>query len=435
MRLVYTALFYALAPLLLFRLFWKGLKQPGYRQRIGERFGFYAGPSRDISIWIHAVSVGECEAAFPLIQALLADSESNALLVTCTTPTGSQRIRDVLGDRVQHVYLPYDLPFGINRFFDHFRPRLGLIMETEVWPNLFLAAQERQLSLGIINGRLSDQSVKGYARIQGLIRRSLAGVKLIAAQTPADAAAYARLGAPTDAIHTTGNIKFDVEFDRTMQQHAKSLRHTLFGERPVWIAGSTHPGEEEQLLEALDRIRAAVPHVLLVLAPRHPERTPAITELCRQAGYAVQTRSEGKPCRADTSVFLIDGVGELRLFYGTADVAYIGGSLVPHGGQNVLEAASAGLPVLFGPHVSNFRDICRNLLSQEAATQIQNAAGLAEWITRWLQMPELAAACGERGRAYVESNRGALRAVLVLIRSMPGYLPTGEQSILHSTHT
>lgn len=415
MRQLYSLLFYALAPLLFVRLLWKSGRTPAYRERIPERFGFYRGqPRKTHSIWIHAVSVGECEAAFPIIKALMRKGETS-LLITCTTPTGSARVREVLGKSVEHVYLPYDLPDALHRFFRCFRPRLALIMETEIWPNLFHACGERQIPLAILNGRLSEKSARGYANLSGLVKASLSQVTQIAAQTRSDADRYLALGAIPNTVSVLGNIKFDIQFDETFRNQSLELRRSLFSHRPVWIAGSTHPGEEALILDALAWIQVTVPDALLVLAPRHPERSGDVRALCEGRGLRVQTRSEARACDAKTSVFLIDGIGELRKFYGAAVVAFVGGSLIPHGGQNVLEAAAVGVPVIFGPYMMNFDEISRNLLAAGGGVQIDTPDLLAEWVARFLQEPSLALDYGQKGKSFVENNRGALDQVVTLI--------------------
>jgi 3-deoxy-D-manno-octulosonic-acid transferase len=414
-RQLYSLLFYALAPLLFVRLLWKSGRTPAYRERIPERFGFYRGqPRKTHSIWIHAVSVGECEAAFPIIKALMRKGETS-LLITCTTPTGSARVREVLGKSVEHVYLPYDLPDALHRFFRCFRPRLALIMETEIWPNLFHACGERQIPLAILNGRLSEKSARGYANLSGLVKASLSQVTQIAAQTRSDADRYLALGAIPNTVSVLGNIKFDIQFDETFSNQSLELRRSLFSHRPVWIAGSTHPGEEALILDALAWIQVTVPDALLVLAPRHPERSGDVRALCEGRGLRVQTRSEARACDDKTSVFLIDGIGELRKFYGAAVVAFVGGSLIPHGGQNVLEAAAVGVPVIFGPYMMNFDEISRNLLAAGGGVQIDTPDLLAEWVARFLQEPSLALDYGQKGKSFVENNRGALDQVVTLI--------------------
>ena len=412
---LYSLLFYALAPVLWFRLLWKSRRIPAYRERIAERFGVYSVPPKGKHpIWIHAVSVGECEAAFPIIRALLLRGDV-PLLITCTTPTGSARIREVLGDRVEHVYLPYDLPGAVERFIGHFKPGLGLIMETEIWPNLFLASGKHGIPLAILNARLSEKSARGYKKLSGLVGLSLRQVTQIAAQTRADAERFVRIGAARDRINVLGNIKFAIRFDNVLRKQSADLRRSLFADRKIWIAGSTHPGEETQILDALAQVRAAIPDVVLVLAPRHPERSPDVRSLCEGRGLIVQTRSENRSCSSQTSVFLIDGIGELRLFYGTADVAFVGGSLIPHGGQNILEAAATGIPVLFGPNMMNFAEIARNFLASRSGVQVDSSDLLADWVLKFLQDPDLTADYGAKGRAFIEENRGSLDQTLSLI--------------------
>lgn len=388
---------------------------PVYRARLRERFGFYAtAPNSDV-VWFHAVSVGECEAAFPVIKSLLGRDSGLRVLVTCTTPTGSARIMDVLGEQVLHVYLPYDLPGAVRRFLDHFKPRLGVIMETEIWPNLYEASRVRQCPLVLVNGRLSDDSTKGYAWLSNLTRESLAAVHCIAAQTPLDAERYKAIGVSPDRVQVLGNVKFDIDFDAEMQDQAARLRRELFQHRPVWIAGSTHPGEEELVLEALAHIREAVPNLLLIFAPRHPERASQVRSLCEGRGLKVINRSEDRPCTPETAVFLIDGIGELRAFYGTADVAFIGGSLIPHGGQNVLEAAVAGIPVMFGPYTMNFREITARLISAGGGIRVDDKDSLVRAVLGVFENPEKARLQGGKARAFVVANRGAVNRVTDLI--------------------
>lgn len=415
MRYIYTLVFYALVPVLLGRLLWRARLRSGRDTRLLERLGFFrTTPAVDV-VWFHAVSVGESEAAFPVIRSLLSRDSGLTVLVTCTTPSGSARIRDVLGNRVLHVYLPYDLPGAVRRFLNQFKPRLGVIMETEIWPNLYQACRARQCPLVMVNGRLSDDSTKGYAWLRKLTRESLAAVHCIAAQTPLDAERYMAIGALPERVRVLGNVKFDIDYDAGMQSQAARLRRELFQNRPVWIAGSTHPGEEELVLEALAPIREAIPNLVLVFAPRHPERAAQVRSLCEGRGLEVTNRSERKPCTLDTAIFLIDGIGELRMFYGTADVAFIGGSLIPHGGQNVLEAAVAGIPVVFGPHTMNFREITAGLLSAGGAARVENPGELARAVIGVFENPALANEQGEKARAFVVDNRGAVNRVTELL--------------------
>lgn len=422
MRTLYSALFYALTPWVLARLAWRGRKLPAYRERWRERFALYDFPPEPGATWFHAVSVGEAEAAFPIVRAFRDRHPGWPILVTCGTPTGSARIRAVLGDSVRHVYLPYDLPDSAARFLEHFRPRLGVVLETEIWPNLYHACRQRRIPLAIVNGRLSEKSARGYRRLGALARESLAAVSRIAAQTDLDAGRYIGIGADPATVSVAGNVKFDIGFSAAMRERADALRTGLFGNRPVWIAGSTHPGEEEQVLAALAQVRRDIPDMLLVLAPRHPERAGEVLALCGKAGFPVRRRGEDLPCEPSTAVFLIDTLGELRGFYGAADVAFVGGSLVPRGGHNVLEPAAAGRPVLFGPYMFNFAEIARRLREAGGAVEVANAGELAAWLVRLWDEPERRAALGVGGRAFVEANRGAVERVADLLDPLPAIL-------------
>lgn len=411
MRLLYSLLFYAATPLVLARLAWRGRREPAYLRRWHERFACYPGPAPNAgAIWFHAVSVGESEAAFPLIRALAKRFPAKPILVTTTTPTGSARVRAVLGDAVAHVYLPYDLPDCVARFLDHHRPALAVVMETEIWPNLYHACAVRNIPLGIVNARLSERSARGYRKLGGFTRETLAHVGLIATQTEADAGRFLSIGAPQAVVRTLGNIKYDLELPADYFAQASALRQTLFGSRKVWIAASTHEGEEAQVLQAFARLRTEHPDLLLVLVPRHPQRFDKVADLCRAEGFKSCRRSLGEVA-GDADVFLVDTLGELRLFYAAADIAFVGGSLVPVGGHNVLEPALAGVPVLFGPHMFNFDEAGRLLIEAGGAVRVKDASGLAAQVDSLLGDSERAARMGENGRAFVEAGRGALRRV------------------------
>lgn len=421
MRLLYSALFYALTPLVLARLAWRGRKLPAYRERWSERFAHYDFPLEPGAVWFHAVSVGEAEAAFPLIRQFQARFPERKILVTCTTPTGSARIQAVLGDSIRHVYLPYDLPDVVARFMDHFQPVLAVILETEIWPNLYRECARRGIPLAIVNGRLSEKSARRYRKIRGLTTESLSAVSLIAAQTGVDKERYAALGAAPEKIVVAGNVKFDLEFTDAMARQAAALKAELFGARPVWIAGSTHPGEEEQVLAAHRLVRQSVPGALLALAPRHPDRFEAVGTLCANTGFSIRRRSEQAPCEAGSEVFLIDSLGELRLFYAAADVAFVGGSLVPRGGHNVLEPAAAGRPVLFGPHTFNFAEIAARIKDSGGGEAVGDVGQLARQVAELLADPAMRKDMGDQGRAFVDANRGAVQRV---IDELTGLLPS-----------
>ena len=420
MRLLYSLLLYLLTPLVLLRLAWRGIRAPAYWRRWSERFAWLPAQEAVPRIWIHAVSVGETQAALPLVQALRERHPDYRLLITTTTPTGSARVRALFGDGVEHVYLPYDLPGAARRFLATFQPALALIMETELWPNLFHACRRRDIPLLVLNARLSERSWRGYRRVAALARATLVDITWLAAQGEADARRFVSLGADPTRVRVCGSIKFDLHLPASLREEAEVLRRAFGVERPVWIAASTHEGEDEQVLEAFRRLRAADahPHALLMLVPRHPERFPAVANLCRAAGHTLVTRSSGDPCGPDTDIYLGDTMGELPMLMAAADVVFMGGSLVPTGGHNMLEAAALGLPVVFGPHVFNFDEISARLVAAGAARQVRDAAELAAVITQWLADANARHETGVRGRAFVEENRGARERLLALIEPL-----------------
>ncbi|HLF95899.1 MAG TPA: lipid IV(A) 3-deoxy-D-manno-octulosonic acid transferase [Methylococcaceae bacterium] len=412
---LYSLLFYLLVPFILLRLAYKGRRVPGYRSRWRERFALQPIPESERgAIWVHAVSVGEVEAVVPLIRALQARGR---VLLTTTTPTGSARVQSLFGNTVSHVYLPYDLPDAVQRFLDGYRPPMAIFMELEIWPNLFAGCGKRAIPLFLINARLSEKSARGYRRLPGFVAATLANVTRLCAQGETDAARFAALGLPADRIVVTGSIKFDLELPEDLPARGRLLRASLFGQRPVWIAASTHAGEEEQVLEVFQGLRRDYPDLLLLLAPRHPERASEICSLCRQRGLRYLTRTAGMPCTSDTAVFILDTLGELKQFYGAGDIAFIGGSLVPAGGHNVLEPAALGVPILFGPLMDNFIEISRKLLAEQGAVQISHRSELSDEVSRLLADPAARERLGENARRFLTANRGALQATL---RCLPG---------------
>ena len=414
MRCLYSLAFYLALPLVLARVWWRGRKAPAYRRRWRERFALFPALPKSGCIWVHAVSVGETRAALPLIRELQKRYPDIPLLVTTTTPTGSQQVRDALGDSVFHVYAPYDTPDVVHRFLKRTQPRLTVIMETEIWPNLFHGCARARIPLLIANARLSERSARGYARFRGFALTTLKHA-LIAAQAGSDAARFQRLGVAKERVWVTGNIKFDLSLPEGLAQQGNALREVLGERRPVWIAASTHAGEDELVLDAFAQIRQSLPELLLLLVPRHPERFADVAELCRSRGFEVLARSERQLCEPRINVFLGDTMGELLLFYAAADVAFVGGSLVSTGGHNVLEPALLELPVVFGPHMFNFSEAAHLLLIANAAWQINNPDELATTVQRLLLDSKLRQAAGGRGKVVVESNGGALENLLDLI--------------------
>ncbi len=417
MRSLYSAIVMLLTPLALARLWLRGRRAPAYRRRWRERLGFVT-PVEGRPLWIHAVSVGEAQAAAPLVQALLKRHPELPLLVTTTTPTGAERVAALFGERVEHRYMPFDTPGAVRRFLDRTAPRLLVTMETEIWPNLFHHCRRRGIDVVVANARLSERSARGYRRVAALTRRTLEDVALIAAQHRADGDRFIALGADPERVVVTGSIKFDIQIPASVREQGAHLRSEMLGAgRSVWIAASTHEGEEALLLDAFARIRAARSDALLLLVPRHPERFDGVAALCREHGFEVVRRSEGRPCDERTDIFLGDTMGELIAFYAASDVAYIGGSLVPVGGHNLLEAAALGLPVVYGPHMFNFEAIQRLFLEQGASRQVANVDELAAVVTRLLDDPADRAEVGERALALVEGNRGAMERLLERIEA------------------
>ena len=413
MRYLYSLLLYLLVPWALLRLAWRGLRNRGYWRHWHERFGFVPRLSTP-TIWLHAVSVGEVRASAPLVKALLNDYPSHRILMTTMTPTGSATVRELFGDTVAFCYVPYDLPTAVWRFLSRSQPKLALIMETELWPNLFHQCHVRGIPLVLANVRLSEKSARGYRRFSSLTRDTLAKVRVVGAQATEDAERMRELGARS--VDVTGNIKFEMEIPADLAAKGARLRGG-FGSRPVWVAASTREGEEALVLQAFKQLRGHFPNLLLVLVPRHPERFEFVAKLCAQQGYAVQRRSaHASGVAPDTAILLGDTMGELLLFYAAADVAFIGGSLVPLGGQNLLEAAALAVPVVFGPHMFNFRDISRMALERGAGRQINNATELADAVAEYLKDSDARRAAGEGGRRMVADNRGALTKTLALVK-------------------
>ena len=412
--LLYSLILHLLLPVALLRLGWRGLRNPAYWRRWSERFGCVPVPPQAGCIWLHAVSVGETRAAVPLVRALQQHYPGRRILITSMTPTGSDQVRELFGRQVEHCYVPYDLPMAIGCFLNRTRPALAIIMETELWPNLFHQCHARGIPLILANVRMSEKSARGYRRFASFTRATLANVSHVGAQTGDDAERLRALGATR--IEVTGSIKFEIDVPADIAAKALTLR-SGFGDRPVWVAASTRVGEEEFVLDAFAQLRARLPRLLLVLVPRHPERFDAVAKLCQQHGFRVELRSARKINVApDTAILLGDTLGELLLFHAAADVSYIGGSLVPLGGQNLLEAAAVGTPVVFGPHMFNFQEISRMALERGAGRQVSDAATLAGAVAGYLDNPQARRIAGAAGQRMVAENRGALDKTLALVR-------------------
>jgi 3-deoxy-D-manno-octulosonic-acid transferase len=415
MRSLYTLLWIAAMPLVLLRLLWRSVKAPAYRARWAERFGRFAPPTRTGGIWIHAVSVGEAQAVQPLIRRLLQREPSGSLVVTTTTPTGSARVRELFGEQVFHVYFPFDLPWAVRGFLDRVQPSLAVLVETEVWPNLLSECNRRGVPVLLANGRLSERSARGYRRLGSLSRETFARFSAVAAQSDADAQRFVSVGVPPERLTVTGSIKFDQSIRGSVKEQAEVVRREWGVDRSVWVAASTHEGEEEGVLDAHEQVLRVLPDALLVLVPRHPERFDRVAQLVQRRRLRMWRRTQRMPPPSGTAVFLGDTMGELPVFLAAADAAFVGGSLLPVGGHNVLEPAALGVPVAFGPHMFNFAQISQMLLDAGAAERVDGAAALGETMQRWLGNASLRARVGENGRRVVEANRGALERVLRLV--------------------
>lgn len=414
MRIIYLCIGLLLAPITLVFLFWKGLRVRGYWQHVGERYGF--GPQLPPGgVWVHAVSVGEVQAAAALVRELQHRHAGLPIVVTTFTPTGRDRARGLLGDSVAHRYIPFDLPLAVPRFFDRVRPRLAVIVEAELWPNLFHECGRRGVPLVLASARVSPRSVGRYRRLAKFFRETLANGIVIGAQSAADAERFLAIGANRRNTHVTGNLKFDYSLPPEVPAHAHALRARLGVARPVWVAGSTHEGEEEIALAAHARVRAGHPGALLVLVPRKPQRFEAVAALLRRQGTSYVTRSSGEVPGRDTEVVLVDTLGELVLFYGAADVAFVGGSLVPVGGHNLMEPAALAKPVLTGPHTFNAVGIADLFIEMGAAHVVHDAGELAARVAGYFADPAAAERDGHLGLATLEANRGSLARLAALV--------------------
>lgn len=414
MRALYTLLLYLLIPLVWLRLLWRGIKAPAYRRRWPERLGLFAQPADWGGLWVHAVSVGEVQAVAPLIRQMLDERPDLPLTVTTTTPTGSARVAEQFGDQVFHVYCPYDLPFAVTGFLRRVRPRVLLMVETEIWPNLLHLCRRHGVYTVLANARLSEKSARRYARLGSFSRETMGKIDCVAAQSAADAERFGAIGVPQNRLVVTGSIKFDMQIPASLEEQVEVLRRE-WSARPVWIAGSTHEGEDERVLFAHLKVLSRFPDALLILVPRHPERFERVAGLCKRERLRMARRSRHRDYEARAQVYLGDTMGELPLLLGSADVAFIGGSLVNTGGHNMLEAAGQGVAVCFGPHVFNFSLISRMLLEQGAARQVQTEAELGDLVVDWFSDASARAEAGERGRLVVAQNRGALKRLMAQI--------------------
>ena len=416
-QVLYTGLMYLLTPLFLLRLYWKGRLNPAYRQRISERLGWVT-PSNQASIWVHAVSVGETMAAKPLVDALLMHYPDKTVWLTSTTPTGSATVQRLWDERVRHSYCPYDLPDVLQRFMQRSQPQLCIILETEIWPNLFYACQHHQIPLLMANACLSERSLIGYRKVHRLIKTTLNRATKIMTRSAVDATRLTSLGVLPEKLKVCGNLKFELTIPESLDAQTQALRASLQGRR-IWVAASTHSGEDDIILDAFQGLYTKHPDALLILVPRHPERFASVAQLCEQSGLTWQRRSQHTAITVQTAILLGDTMGELLLWYAIADLALIGNSLLaPGGGHNPLEAAAFAVPILTGRYTQNFVDMYPALVAQNAALVVSDKEALLTCLHEWMREPLAYYQKGQAARRFFEQNQGALACILVEINQV-----------------
>ncbi len=422
MRFLYTLVWWLALPLVLLRLWLRGRQEPGYRRHWNERLGLYgrrAANDEPTTVWVHAVSVGETRAAEPLVDALLKQYPKGRIVLTHMTPTGRATGKSLFGkhgSRVVQSYLPYDMPALVRRFIRHFEPRVCILMETEVWPNLIAQCGRQKVPVVLANARLSERSLRKAQKLGAVMREAAAGISLVAAQTEDDAQRVRQLGVSNVAV--TGSIKFDVVVPPAMMATGSRLRKQFGGARPVLLCASTREGEEELILDAFVSALDLPSGTLLVLVPRHPQRFDAVEAMVRERLLPVQRRSTletGTIIEPRARVVLGDSMGEMFAYYAACDVAFIGGSLLPLGGQNLIEAAALGKPVLIGEHTFNFAQVTEDALAAGGAARVTDAADLMAQAARLLADPVQRNAMGQNAQAFANQHRGATARTMALL--------------------
>lgn len=420
LRTLYTIIYLHLLPLFVLRLYWRSLKAPAYRLRIKERFALV--PPRKTAnplIWVHAVSVGEVIAATPIIKQMMLKHPDFCFCMTTTTPTGSERVRAAFGETVLHYYMPYDLPSLVTFFIRAIKPKLLVIMETELWPNIIATCHERNIPVVLANGRMSKASAKGYKKLSLLTAPMLRNIELIAAQSKMDAERFVYLGAAREKVVITGSVKFDVVIDDAIRERSQFLRDQLsLRQRKIVIFASTHPGEDEQILPMIKRLHHLSTDFLAIIVPRHPERFAVVAQIAQKLHIATVHLSKGESCDYSTQLVLGDTMGDMLALYGLADVAFVGGSLINHGGHNFLEAAAWGLPILTGPSSYNFQDIARLLVREGGMKQLHDHFDLERTLQAWLEGSLNLAETGYAARKVLSNNQGTLAKLLASIETV-----------------
>jgi 3-deoxy-D-manno-octulosonic-acid transferase len=417
---IYNFLIHLILPLLPLRLVWKSRKNPSYRMRMLERFGLNNFPVINDSIWVHAVSLGEAISAIPLIKELMATYPNTKLVVTNMTPTGAQRIREIFASNAQilQLYVPYDYPFAIKRFLHHLHPKILILMEAELWPNILHYTAKQNIPILIANACLSAKSAKNYQKFARLIKPMLKYLTCVTAQSKLDAENFAAIGVAKEKILITGNIKFDIQINAAIYAQAKQLRNFWGQNRPIWVAASTHAGEEEKILSAAKLILAQLPNSLLILIPRHPERFNQVFALCKKTQLNTVRYSANQEYSPATNIVLGDVMGQLLLFYAAGDIAFVGGSLIPWGGHNLLEPAALAKPVLSGPNLSEFKEISQLMSDTGGLIKVANEIMLADAVIKLFNNKKLCEKIGCAALAVVERHRGATQKILAQIKKL-----------------
>lgn len=415
-----------LTPVVLCRLAFRGLKSPAYFRRWRERFGVFPNPNFNKSILIHAVSVGEVNAAIPLITELMHTYSDYHFVITTVTPTGSDRVQQIFGNKVFHLYLPYDLPGAIKRFLRKIKPELAVVMETEIWPNLFRFCKKRNIPIVVANARLSELSLKGYKWVQSLATMAVNNTKFVAAQTKTDAQRMIRLGCDADKIYVVGSLKFDIIIEHDIIKKGQAIRKHCAQNHLIWIAASTHQEDEKEILDAYTFLKEKYPKLLLIIVPRHPERFQLTAQACIQKGFNTQLRSVCGLYDINADIFIVDTMGEMLEFYAASDIAFVGGSIANIGGHNVLEAAVFKLPVLVGPNTHNFAEINQLLQQCGGSTEVCNADDIIASMQQLIEQPEKRKAMGSAAYQLVGENRGAVALTMELIENVLKKTPLNE---------
>ncbi|MGK0297889.1 MAG: 3-deoxy-D-manno-octulosonic-acid transferase [Gammaproteobacteria bacterium] len=418
MYLIYLLVIYLLLPVVIIRLILVCIRNPEYRIRVMERFGVSKKPeTKNKIIWIHAVSVGEVHATKPLVDYIHDHYFGYSIIITTVTPTGAFAVNKLFAGKVIHRYLPYDIPYFINKFLNTLQPTILLVMETEIWPALFTECKKNRIPIVLINARLSDKSLTGYRIFSKFTKLIISYITVIAAQSETDAKRFISLGARTDKTFITGNLKFDVTIPESVYEEGQSIK-IKFEQRPIFLAASTHDGEEILLLKALLKIKVTIPECLLIIAPRHPDRTSKIRKLCEKEFLSTTSYSDNIREINSIDVFILDTLGQLTAYYAAADIAFVGGSLVPIGGHNILEPAILSLPIITGEYLSNFREISSLLLNEDALLIINEPDTLSEAVIKLFQDAKLRQKMGDRAKAVIDMNKGKTQKLMKLIGSM-----------------